>query len=1384
MTDAIARALRVAERATERDPSEAQKQAGNYAKGKLRLHGMSIAIETPKGATRSGIGKDGKPWQVRQPASYGYVHGTEAKDGDHVDVYIGPDHASGKVFMIDQVDAETGKYDEAKAMLSYPNKDAALGDYRKAFSDGKANDRIGAVTEMSVDAFKDWLKSGNTHKPVGSLRKAYVDGGEVYGPELRAYTPPWYDRVSNIIADYIYGDNANAQQRAGVHHFIGPENPVNFPAQISEGWNAFRLGVDLGDPKQAALGAMQVGMSVPFGVRPKIGRNKAQHMSGMDSSASGVTLKREGTARPEPSGSSPQGGRNGDSHVPAETDLTIYPDAWVGKHPYERADEAAAALRHAYPDRGLFDVVRSGSVAGSSAYIRTPWGDIRVSDHGANPKPGVAWSDTGHNADGMSPRQFVVWAAEVAKRGSEKAAARDAEYINLVRGAKPKWMSRHEWWQLKLKYGPRARDKQVEALDQLDTSDIGRTDKRRGGMVDMPLKTGTSRKTISANISELISSGKPREQAIAIAMDVARRSRKGKASGGGVDPVALNYDALSDTVKEELWNLNAPWTARNLTAAEILSATETDPGRGLAYGTWQKGKTPPEDYLGFASGGTADIDPEGSLLARNLADEVERRAIERKLASPGFQAKAIEAPAVSLGRDRSRRRALQDEMYAVEPGVTDTASARRDADSLPRVSSGDFNSAVARELAEMTGIPAIRRGGNRLAEAASEGDFWKGAHGAAEAGMGMIPGAWGLASRGTRVITPAFNAVAGTLPRMLGTTAGTTAVSLPFEVRAAEDATGRKVAKAVDADPGVVQSRAAVARLEAELKDLEDGHLRDSTFSRPGLNAAAAQAARDRADEQYKPRIERARAALDRARDGLESARADALASAQDALPFRERHPAATEALLAAGVGGAGLFGLGRGAAKQGVENRLLGRIEKSTTSTKDAIDNAVAGTGSRAVAALEQDILNRRLSALGRETGLASKAGSNLGTLVTGAALGTEMSAIPEQLDLLTPTGHPRQQTALEKISNSNYWKERAMPAAGGAVMAKIGSMAGSGALALRKPDVDMERARSIAALGAPDSVMLKPVDRILGTQYALSPSQAALNRIDNYLKQEAAAATKAVPRGDPALPPTRASQQLELRAKPDGSPVGSGTAGPLAPQSHQPSSSATSKEAVGQSRLSGQTPPRQLEGQSRSAVPDESRSTLDAPMPGQRVVWRERDANGNIRHRNGKGENGGRFAEDPYKPKPDDAGKADGGFVDRAMHVAREYASGGVAHVGAVVGKTGGRADKLPISVPSGAYVVPADVVSALGEGNTLAGSDKLAKMFGRSHPRDSRAVGGRTVPIRISDGEFVVSPEQVAKVGGGDMDRGHRTLDALMLKIRDQHINTLKSLPPPSK
>ena len=147
------------------EPTDAQKEAGNYKKGHIKIHGLDISIENPRGSERSGKDSDGETWSVKMPADYGYVRRTEGADGDHVDVYIGPDPVSERVFVVDQVDAETGAWDEHKVMLGYYNMQAAKAAYDKGFSDGKGPQRRARVTPVAMGEFKEWLAKGDTKRP-------------------------------------------------------------------------------------------------------------------------------------------------------------------------------------------------------------------------------------------------------------------------------------------------------------------------------------------------------------------------------------------------------------------------------------------------------------------------------------------------------------------------------------------------------------------------------------------------------------------------------------------------------------------------------------------------------------------------------------------------------------------------------------------------------------------------------------------------------------------------------------------------------------------------------------------------------------------------------------------------------------------------------------------------------------------------------------------------------------------------------------------------------------------------------------------------------------------------------------------------------------------
>jgi hypothetical protein len=106
----------------------------------------------------------------------------------------------------------------------------------------------------------------------------------------------------------------------------------------------------------------------------------------------------------------------------------------------------------------------------------------------------------------------------------------------------------------------------------------------------------------------------------------------------------------------------------------------------------------------------------------------------------------------------------------------------------------------------------------------------------------------------------------------------------------------------------------------------------------------------------------------------------------------------------------------------------------------------------------------------------------------------------------------------------------------------------------------------------------------------------------------------------------------------------------------------------------------------------------------------------------------------------------------------------------------------------VPSGSYVIPADIISAMGEGNTMAGfkiMNDIVKQYG-DLPK-GYAAGGSTeglVPIIAAGGEYVIPPEVVVSMGDGDMDAGHKELDAFVLKMRAKTVKTLKELAPPKK
>ena len=147
---------------TETNPSEAQKESGNYKKGHIKFGGYDYTIENPKGSTRSGKDANGKEWKVTMHDTYGYIRGKFGKDGDHLDMFINDkadlDNWNGDVFVVDQVNPD-GSFDEHKVMYGYDSMDDAKKAYLANYSDGWQG--LGNITGVSKDEFDKWLDTSN-----------------------------------------------------------------------------------------------------------------------------------------------------------------------------------------------------------------------------------------------------------------------------------------------------------------------------------------------------------------------------------------------------------------------------------------------------------------------------------------------------------------------------------------------------------------------------------------------------------------------------------------------------------------------------------------------------------------------------------------------------------------------------------------------------------------------------------------------------------------------------------------------------------------------------------------------------------------------------------------------------------------------------------------------------------------------------------------------------------------------------------------------------------------------------------------------------------------------------------------------------------------------
>lgn len=158
---------------TETNPSDAQKESGNYKKGHIKFGGYDYTIENPKGSTRSGKDANGKEWKVTMHDTYGYIRGKFGKDGDHLDMFINDkadlDNWNGDVFVVDQVNPD-GSFDEHKVMYGYDSMSDAEKAYLANYSKGWQG--LGNITGASKAEFDKWLDTSNRKlKPFADYAK-------------------------------------------------------------------------------------------------------------------------------------------------------------------------------------------------------------------------------------------------------------------------------------------------------------------------------------------------------------------------------------------------------------------------------------------------------------------------------------------------------------------------------------------------------------------------------------------------------------------------------------------------------------------------------------------------------------------------------------------------------------------------------------------------------------------------------------------------------------------------------------------------------------------------------------------------------------------------------------------------------------------------------------------------------------------------------------------------------------------------------------------------------------------------------------------------------------------------------------------------------------
>lgn len=200
--------IEAAESNVNTEPTDGQKEAGNYKKGTLNYRGLTIKVENPKGSYRIGKDDNGKEYKNKIHNTYGYIKGYKSTDGDQIDVYLSNHLADspGDVYVIDQIDPKTRKFDEHKCMLGFDSFDEAKKAYLSNF-DINWNG-LGRITKVTWEQLIRWLKtSKKKNKPFYEYAKVKnlgsTRGTKKINEERGRISSSVNDYVSNTLAPHI-----------------------------------------------------------------------------------------------------------------------------------------------------------------------------------------------------------------------------------------------------------------------------------------------------------------------------------------------------------------------------------------------------------------------------------------------------------------------------------------------------------------------------------------------------------------------------------------------------------------------------------------------------------------------------------------------------------------------------------------------------------------------------------------------------------------------------------------------------------------------------------------------------------------------------------------------------------------------------------------------------------------------------------------------------------------------------------------------------------------------------------------------------------------------------------------------------------------------------